>query len=298
MKKLLRLFAILFPQPFNIWIHRLAGGSIGKHVSIHPGVLLFVDNLIIKDYAIIKLGSCINARTLELGRKSSIGFFTLVNGKDDLIIKDACIIGARTMISCDRSVTFEYYSGNGPGCYLYTHGSFLPVTEGYHAIFSPIVIKEKVWIQMNCKIGPGVTIGKGSVILPGTVIIENIEPNKMVMGDPAKLTKIPLLRKAFSAEKVKNFAMEILSKYCEWSNEYNKTNWKLNNGVLLINQKRKELSVCVDDEGDIALYTERGKKRNGMYFNLCDLTTDNSTHPEKMKLEQYMRLHFGLTFLE
>ncbi len=298
MKKLLRLFAFIFQRPINIWIHRLAGSSIGKHATIHPGVLLFVDNLVIKDNAIIKFGSFIRSRTLEIGRKSSIGFFTLVNGKDDLIIKDACVIGARTMINCDRSVTFEYYSGNGPGCYLYTHGSFLPVTEGYHAIFAPIVIKEKVWIQMNCKIGPGVTIGTGSVILPGTVIVENIEPNKMVVGDPAKLTKIPLLRKSMDDEKIKDFATDILIKYCEWSNEYRKTNWELKNDALIINYKHKKLSVCVDCEGDIVLFTEAGKIRNGMYFNLRDLTTDNSMHPEKLKLEQYIRLYFGLTFLE
>jgi acetyltransferase-like isoleucine patch superfamily enzyme len=297
-KKIIRLIAYFFPSPINVWIHKLAGSTIGKHVSIHPGVLLLVDNMEIKDNAIIKFGSFINARTLELGRKSSIGFFTLVNGKDDLIIKDACIIGARTMINCDRSVTFEYYSGNGPGCYLYTHGSFLPVTEGYRAVFAPITIKEKVWIQMNCKIGPGVTIGKGSVVLPGTVLVENVEPNKMVVGDPAKLTKIPLLRKCISDENIKDFGLEILSKYCEWSNEYKKTNWKLNNGVLLINEKRKKFSVCVDGEGDIVLFTEPGKKNNGMYFNLRDLTTDNSMHPEKVKLEQYIRLYFGLTFLD
>ena len=298
MKNLFHIIAFFFPSPINVWFHRLAGSSIGKHTNIHPGVLLWVNNLELKDYAIIKFGSIINARTLKLGQKSSIGFFTLVNGVDDLIIKDACVIGARSMINCDKSVTFEYYSGNGPLCCIYTHGSFLPVTEGYHSIFAPVIIKEKVWIQMNCKIGPGVTVGEGSVILPGTVLVENIEPNKMVVGDPAKLTKVPLLRKAMSDEKIKDFAIEILSKYCEWSNEYNLTNWKFENGVLTLNPKRNKLSVCVDCEADIVIFTESGKKREGIYFNLRDLKTDNTRHPEKLKLEQYMRLHYGLTFLE
>ena len=297
MKNIFHIIAFFFPSPINIWLHRLAGSSIGKHTTIHPGVLLWVNNLIIKDNSIIKFGSFINVRTLKIGRKSSIGFFTLVNGMDDLIIKDACIIGARSMINCDRSVTFEYYSGNGPGCYIYTHGSFLPVTEGYHAVFAPVIIKEKVWIQMNCKIGPGVTIGEGSVILPGTVLIENIEPNKMVVGDPAKLTKVPLLRKSISDEKIKDFAMEILSKYCEWSNEYELTNWKFENGVLMIKHKRNKLSVSVDCDSDIVIFTEPGKKRDGMYFNLRDLTTDTARHSEKLKLELFMRLHYGLTFL-
>ena len=299
MKYLLHIIAFFFPSPVNVWFLRLAGGSIGKNVTIHPGVLLNVKNLIVKDNAIIKFGALINARTLELGRKSSIGFFTLVNGADDLIIKDACIIGARTMINCDRSVTFEYYSGNGPECIIYTHGSFLPVTEGYRAYFAPIVIKEKVWIQMSCRIGPGVTIGEGSVILPGTVLIENVEPYRMVVGDPAKLTKVPLLRKKIIGEKITEFAAKILSEYCEWSNNYKETRWKVEDGLLIINSRRGKLSVGVDErESDIAILTESGKIRNGMYFNLIDLTTDDIKHPEKLKLELYMRLHYGLTFLE
>jgi acetyltransferase-like isoleucine patch superfamily enzyme len=297
MKNLFHIIAFFFPSPVNVWLHRLAGSSIGKHTIIHPGVLLLVNNLMIKDNSIIKFGSFINLRTLIIGRKSSIGFFTLINGRDDLIIKDACIIGARSMINCDRSVTFEYYSGNGPGCYIYTHGSFLPVTEGYHSTFAPIIIKEKVWIQMNCKIGPGVTIGERSVILPGTVLVENVEPNRLVVGDPAKLTKVPLLRKPISNEKIKDFAIEILSKYCEWSNEYKLTNWKFENGVLMITRKRNKLSVSVDRDSDIVIYTKPGEKRKGMYFNLRDLTTDNARHSEKLKLESYMRLHYGLTFL-
>ena len=298
MKKLLQLLAFFFPSPINIWLHKLAGSSIGKKTIIHFGVLLRVNKLVLKDGSIIKFGTFIHARTLELGRKSSIGFFTLVNGADDLIIKDACIIGARTMINCDRSVTFEYYSGNGPGCFLYTHGSFLPVTEGYHATFAPICIKEKVWIQMNCKIGPGVTIGEGSVILPGTVLLENVEANKLVVGDPAKLNKVPILRRKISDEKIKDFAKEIILNYCTWSNEYEKSGWTFENDVLEINHKHHKLSVCVDSEGDIVIFTEPGKQRAGMYFNLRDLTTDDSQNSEKIKLEHYMRLYYGLTFLE
>jgi acetyltransferase-like isoleucine patch superfamily enzyme len=297
MKNFLRIIAFFFPSPINIWFHKLAGSSIGKHVIIHPGVLLWVKKLTIKDNTIIKSGCIINARKLEIGKKSSIGYYTLVNGQDDLIIKDACIIGAKSMINCDRCVTFEYYSGNGPGCYIYTHGSFLPVTEGYHAVFAPIIIKQKVWIQMNCKIGPGVTIGEGSVILPGSVIVENIEPNKLVVGDPAKLIKLPLLRKKINDEKIKDFANEILSQYCKWSNEYKNTKFKYENEVLFINHKHKKLLVSTNSDSDIILFTQAGEKRAGMFFNLRDLTTDSSRNSEKLKLEQFIRLYYGLTFL-
>ena len=297
LRSLLQFIAFVFPRPVNIWLHRLAGGRIGKHVSLHPGVLIFAKNIEIANFATIKFGTMINVRSFKLGRKSSIGFFTLVNGVSDLIIEDACVIGARSMINCDRPVTFRYYSGNGPGCYIYTHGSFLPVTEGYHSTFAPVEIKQKVWIQMNCKIGPGVTIGEGSVIMPGTVVLENIAPQRMVVGDPAKMVNVPLLRQPVKMANLKKLAHEILNEYCKWSNEYKGTNWKIENGALQVVQKGHHISISIDDEGDIVLLTQNGAKRDGMYFNLFDLTTDEGKHPLKPKFEEYMRLHYGLIFI-
>lgn len=130
-------------SPINVWLHRLAGAKIGKNTSIHPGVLIIAKNVEISDWASIKFGTMISLRTLKIGRKSSIGFMSLIKGTSDLIINDACVIGAKNMINCERPITFGYYSGSGPGCYMYTHGSFLPVTEGYRAIFAPITIKKK-----------------------------------------------------------------------------------------------------------------------------------------------------------
>ena len=297
LKRFLQILAFFFPTPINLWLHRMAGAKIGKFVTLHPGVLLLTRKLEISDNARIKFGTMIRARRLKLGKKSSIGFFTLVNGVSDLVVEDACVIGARTMINCDRPVIFRYYSGNGPGCYIYTHGSFLPVTEGYRATFAPVEIKEKVWIQMNCKIGPGVTIGEGSVILPGSVVLENIPPKRMVVGDPAKMVNVPLLQRPMKEEDLEEFARTILQEYCFWSNEYRGTHWKTQNGVLQLKHQGKIFTISANGAGDIVFFTKKGQKREGMYLNLADLTTDEKRHPLKTNLEEFLRLHYGLIFL-
>lgn len=297
-RSLLSLIAFFFPGPVNVWLHRMAGASIGKNISIHPGVLLLVKNLEIKDDAKIKFGTMMNVRTLKLGRKSSIGFFTLVNGVDDLIVSDACVIGARSIINCDQTVTFEHYSGNGPGCYIYTHGSFLPVTEGYSALFAPVTVGRKVWIQMNCKIGPGVTIGEGSVIMPGTTLLESIEENKMVTGDPAKLLKVPILKRPIKDENLKTFAQKIITQYYDWATKYKKVDCRLDDNILSIKHKRKLITLGPTNDCDITIFTEAGKAKKGMYFNLADLSTDKFRHPVKLELESYLRLYYGLIFLE
>ncbi len=297
LKIFFQVLAFFFMSPINIWLHRLAGAKIGRYTSIHPGVLIMVKNLHIADGASIKFGAMINVRTLKIGRKSTIGFMTLIKGISDLVIGDACVIGARNMINCEKPIIFENYSGSGPGCYLYSHGSFLPVTEGYRSSFARIVVKEKVWIQMNCKIGPGVTIETGSVLLPGTVLLENVEPKRLVAGDPGKLLKIPLLLQPVKKEDLGTFANDILREYCQWSDEYKETHWQINNDSLRIKHRGKIIDVSADNSGKILISSKKNKKGEEVFLNLADLSTDESRHPVKLELEEYLRLHYGLVFL-
>lgn len=50
----------------------------------------------------------------------------------------------------------------------------------------PIVLEHSVWIGANATILPGVTIGHGSVVAAGAVVTQNVAPNTVVGGVPAK----------------------------------------------------------------------------------------------------------------
>jgi acetyltransferase-like isoleucine patch superfamily enzyme len=297
LKIILQVIAFFFPSPINIWIHRLAGAKIGKYVSIHPCVLILAKTIEIGSDAKIKFGTMIYVRTFKLGKKSFIGFFALAKGESDLIIGDACMVGPKNMINCSRQVILDYYSGVGPGSYLYTHGSGMPVSEGYRATFGPIHIKEKAWINMRSTIGPGVTVGEGSIIMPGSVILESIDSRRLVVGNPAKLNNLPISLILKKPNSLENLANKILEDYCEWSNEYNGTNWTVNNGVLSVLYKSCPFSITVNGTGDLVIFTSVGSHRDGMYFNLAELETDENKHPEKLAFESFMRLYFGLIFL-
>jgi acetyltransferase-like isoleucine patch superfamily enzyme len=54
---------------------------------------------------------------------------------------------------------------------------------------APIIIQNDVWIGMNCIILKGVTIGYGSVIAAGSIVIKDVEPNSLYAGNPAKKIK-------------------------------------------------------------------------------------------------------------
>ena len=296
-KQILQVIAFFLPPPINIWVHRIAGAKIGRHVSIHPGVLILAQKVEIGSGAKIKLGTMIYVRTFKFGEKSLIGFFTLVRGDSDLIIGDRCTIGPKNMIRCDREVIFGNYSGVGAGSYLYTHGCFLPVTEGYRATFGPIHIKDKVWISMRATIGPGVTVEEGSLVMPGTVLVESVASKRLVAGNPAKLSNLPVFLVPRGPDFIEKLAHEMLQEFCSWSNEYKDTNWQINKGALQLDYKSRDFLVSVNNEADIVLFTESGKNSNDMYFNLIDLRTDKNRHPIKLELEAFLRLHYGLIFL-
>jgi acetyltransferase-like isoleucine patch superfamily enzyme len=50
----------------------------------------------------------------------------------------------------------------------------------------PIVVEDNVWIGGRSIVFPGVTIGAGSVVAAGSVVMSNIPPNTVVAGNPAR----------------------------------------------------------------------------------------------------------------
>lgn len=62
----------------------------------------------------------------------------------------------------------------------------------------PIIIEDDVWIGANSTICGGVTIGQGSVIGAGSVVVKSIPSNVVAVGNPCKV-----LRKINDQDKVK-----------------------------------------------------------------------------------------------
>jgi acetyltransferase-like isoleucine patch superfamily enzyme len=53
----------------------------------------------------------------------------------------------------------------------------------------PIHIKSNVWIGFDACVLPGVTIGEGSIIGARSVVWEDVEPNTVMAGNPARVIR-------------------------------------------------------------------------------------------------------------
>jgi putative colanic acid biosynthesis acetyltransferase WcaF len=57
---------------------------------------------------------------------------------------------------------------------------------GMPMIIAPIVIESRAWVAADVFVGPGVKIGKGSVIGARSTVLYDVEPGTVVSVAPAK----------------------------------------------------------------------------------------------------------------
>jgi acetyltransferase-like isoleucine patch superfamily enzyme len=123
---------------------------------------------------VILKGCTINAPfNISFGKNVFINQECLIDPHGDIKIGSNVIIGPRTQI---YTINHNYDKLDKP---IRNQG----VTK------KPVVIEDDVWIAAGCLIIPGVTIGKGSVIAAGSVVVKNVPPYSIVGGNPAKVIK-------------------------------------------------------------------------------------------------------------
>lgn len=53
----------------------------------------------------------------------------------------------------------------------------------------PVTIEDNVWIGAGAQVLPGVTIGQGSVVAAGAIVIRDVPPMSLVGGNPARVIR-------------------------------------------------------------------------------------------------------------
>ncbi|MBD7936899.1 MULTISPECIES: 2,3,4,5-tetrahydropyridine-2,6-dicarboxylate N-acetyltransferase [Cytobacillus] len=94
-------------------------------------------------------------------------------------------IGDGTMI--DMNVVLGGRATVGKNCHIGAGSVLAGVIEPPSA--KPVIVEDDVVIGANAVILEGVTVGKGAVVAAGAIVIDDVAPNTVVAGTPAKVIK-------------------------------------------------------------------------------------------------------------
>ncbi len=142
---------------------------------IEPGAIIR-DMVEIGDNCVIMMGAVVNIGAV-IGQKTMLDMNVVVGGR--AIVGSNCHIGAGTVLA----------------------GVIEPPSA------DPVVIEDDVMIGANVVILEGIKVGKGAVIAAGSVVINDVIPNMVMAGIPAKP-----LKKVDDKTKSKTQLMEELRK--------------------------------------------------------------------------------------
>ncbi|MFD1017991.1 2,3,4,5-tetrahydropyridine-2,6-dicarboxylate N-acetyltransferase [Thalassobacillus hwangdonensis] len=101
------------------------------------------------------------------------------------MINIGSVVGEGTMI--DMNVVLGGRATVGKNCHIGAGAVLAGVIEPPSA--SPVVIEDGVVIGANAVILEGVTVGEGSVVAAGSIVTQDVPPNTLVAGTPAKKLK-------------------------------------------------------------------------------------------------------------
>jgi len=114
----------------------------------------------------------LNGDRIELGAGVGFNFGCFVNGYGGLAIGDRTIFGPYVMI---HTANHEMDAAQ-------------PIPDqGWES--RPVEIGADCWIAMGVAILPGVRIGEGSVVGAGAVVVRDLEPWSVAVGNPARVVR-------------------------------------------------------------------------------------------------------------
>ena len=200
----------LLPSLLKIWIYRLKGYRIGKHVTIGFGSVVCGREVQIGDHCRIGFFTAIRGRRIRIGAHVQIGATTIIDTPileigdgtkineqvfvgglqfpdSTLIIGRNCQIMQMTFINPAKSIRIGDDTGIGGHCLLFGHNSWLSKFEGYPVDFQSIEIGNSVSVAWRVFILPGSRIGDGAVIGANSLVNRTVPPRCLAVGFPARV---------------------------------------------------------------------------------------------------------------
>lgn len=157
------------------WWHRLRGVNLNPDTVVywnsqllrHPSSITLGHRVVVKSG--VHLCPCNEEARITIGNRTTIGFNTFIYASSDVVVGDDCMLAPFVYI-------VDSNHGTEKDCLMNLQANSV----------KKINIGNDVWIGAHAVILPGVNIGNGAVVAAGSVVKNNVLPNKIVGGVPAR----------------------------------------------------------------------------------------------------------------
>jgi galactoside O-acetyltransferase len=161
--------------------------AIGEHTVIHPGVEIF------RQGESAERGIFIGSHSILYPRNRLVLGDLDINTNADLRIGDHVLINAGGYLSGEGGLYIDDFTLIGPYVCLLSAGHQFEDTgvpiQRQKLTYGRIDIGRDVWIGAHVVILPGVRVGEGAVVAAGSLVTQDVPPQALVAGNPARLIR-------------------------------------------------------------------------------------------------------------
>ncbi|GJF07475.1 acyltransferase [Pseudonocardia sp. D17] len=127
----------------------------------------------------------------RLPRSSSFHGGTYFSRAANLRVGENCFVNRRCYFDLEGTVTLGdgVTIGHGVTVVTSTH-AVGPTSHRAGAVTArPVTVGRGAWIGANATVLPGVTVGPGAVVAAGAVVVDDVAPDTLVAGVPARAVR-------------------------------------------------------------------------------------------------------------
>jgi len=168
-KKLRLLLVLVRRRLFNIWLNGFVASEL---LPEHARWLFLRASGMRVERSLIDSGGYIGSTRIVIGRGCSINHGVFLDGSAPVTLGRNVSLGMNVLV-----ITGTHQPGSAVNR---ADGAF---TAG------PVTIEDGAWIGAAAIILPGVTIGHGAIVGAGSVVMKDVSPDTVVLGNPARLVR-------------------------------------------------------------------------------------------------------------
>ena len=150
-------------------------------LAIFNALYSAVPSFMMRKLMLTATGSRIGMGSSVHGGVRFFGFGRITVGDHSTVNRD-CFLDNRGSIRIGNNVSVSH------GCKIYTAGHDYNDPE-FAVTCRDVVIEDYAALFAHVMLMPGVTVGRGAVVFPGSVVTKNVEPFAVVGGNPARVIK-------------------------------------------------------------------------------------------------------------